>query len=425
MSAALQAQALVVGAGPAGIAAVQRLIAAGRRTIWIDNQARPGGQIWRGGPERKASAQAQAWAASAARWQDSPLLTRLHSHAVLAAESPTALLLEDMRSGQPCRVAGEQLLLACGARERLLPFPGWTLPGVTGAGGLQALVKGGWPVAGRRVVLAGSGPLLLASADTLRAAGAEVVLIAEQANKSSLARFATALPAGKLAQAASLRWRLRQSRYQAGLWPVRALGEQRLEAVVLSDGHSESTITCDALGVGFGLLPNTELAELLGCRIEAGAIAVDAQQRTSLPGVFAAGECCGIGGVDKALLEGELAARAMLGQPLDDLRAQQRRQQRFARALAQHFALRPELLKLAEAKTLVCRCEDVSLGELKAWPDWREAKLQTRCGMGACQGRICGPITEQLLVWPSRGLREPLQPAPLRCLLGSTEQGSA
>lgn len=426
MSATLhEADCLIIGGGPAGIAAARRLLAAGRTLIWVDNQAQPGGQIWRGGPSSQPSTLAQRWGKDLQALLLHPRLKLLPQHAVVAAEDAHTLLLENQRDASPCRVRAQQLLLATGARERFLPLPGWTLPGVTGAGGLQALVKAGWPIAGQRVVLAGSGPLLLASADTLRRAGAKVLAIAEQAPWSALGRFALGLSGIRLTQAIALRWRLRETRYLSAWWVQRALGETQLQAVELSNGRQRLQLECDALGLGFGLIPNTELAELLGCRIEAGAVAVDGRQCSSIPGVYAAGECCGIGGVDKALLEGELAAQAMLDQSTEALSKRLRPQHRFAAALKQHFALRPELLKLADARTVVCRCEDVNLGAVRAWPDWREAKLQTRCGMGACQGRQCGPITQSLLNWPARGLREPLQPTPLGCLLGDAAPDAA
>jgi len=419
----IAADQIVVGGGPAGIAAVRTLLAGKQRVVWVDNQARPGGQIWRGGPARHGSALGRSWAQPLGKMLADPRLTHLPGHAVIAAEGPQQLLLHDSQGGGSLRVGATQLLLALGARERFIPFPGWTLPGVTGAGGLQALVKGGWPIKGQRVVLAGSGPLLLASADTLRAAGARISCVAEQASLGHLSAFAAGLPSAKLMQALGLRWRLKGMACRTGCWPLRALGtadDRQVRAVVLTDGRRDWEQPCDALGLGFGLLPNTELAELLSCRLHDGAIAVNDRLQTSLPQVFAAGECTGIGGVEKSLLEGELAAQAMLGHDLAPLAKRHARALAFAALLARHFALRPELLKLADAKTLICRCEDVALGELKAWPDWREAKLQTRCGMGACQGRICGPITRDVLGWPmaaGRGLREPLQPAPLSCFL--------
>lgn len=415
----LESDTIVVGGGPAGIAAVCTLAEAGQRVLWVDQAARPGGQIWRAGVP---PARAQRLEAALAR----PGVRLLAGHAVIAADDPRSLLLHDLLA--PARpavtVAAPRLLLATGAREKLLPFPGWDLPGVHGAGGLQALVKNGWPIAGKRVVLAGSGPLLLATADTLRAAGAAMPLIAEQVPQRALLGFAARLPAAKLAQAAGLRWRLRGVPYRPGLWVTRALGTAQVEAVELTDGSRSWQERCDALGVGFGLWPNTELAELLGVALEpvaGGAIAVDARQRSSLPATWAAGECAGIGGADKALVEGEIAALDMLGRETTALRRRRAAAHAFAARLATSFAARPELLRLAEAATLVCRCEDVSLGMLRAQPGWRDAKLQTRCGMGACQGRICGPITEQLLGWPRRGVRAPLQPVPVHCFVGDDD----
>ncbi|WP_077036921.1 FAD-dependent oxidoreductase [Pelomonas sp. KK5] len=206
--------------------------------------------------------------------------------------------------------------------------------------------------------------------------------------------------------------------YRSSSWIARAEGEGHLQAVTLADGQRTE---CDELGVGFGLLPSTELAAALGCRIDAesGAIAVDIAQQTSQPHILAAGECCGIGGADKALIEGEIAALQILGEDIRPLAARHRRQLAFAARLHDTFTPRPELLRLADPGTMICRCEDVSLGRLRAEHGWREAKLQTRCGMGACQGRICKPIAHELLGWHAEETtpREPLQPAPLRAFV--------
>lgn len=417
-SARREADVIIVGAGPAGIAALLPLLDAGRRVIWVDQSMRAGGQIWRAGLPK-------VWLRQLDTALRHPLLQTCFGCTVIAAEprGQGAEALHGLRlqtpaatGSQALHVAAPQMLLALGGRERHLPFPGWTLPGVMGAGGLQALVKQGWPVAGQRVVLAGSGPLLLAAADTVRQAGAQVLLIAEQASRGQLIRFAASLNARKVTQAASLAWRLRDIPYQAGTWVQAAIGQDRLQSVQLIQGKARRELACDALGVGFGLLPNTELAQLLGCQLQSdGTIAVDEGMGSSVAGVYAAGECTGIGGVDKSLAEGALAAQSLLLQAPEAARAR-RQALRFARHLAIRFALRPELLQLADAQTLVCRCEDIRLGALRAHSDWRDAKLQTRCGMGACQGRICGPITESLLGWPAqqtRGLRAPLQPGRL------------
>ncbi len=404
----MKADVIVVGGGPAGIAAVCRLVPAGLSVIWIDQAVKPGGQIWRAGLPA-------AWSESMATLNGQ--LTRLPGHAVIAAE-PGRLLVQNTLDPQAAaiRVEAPQILLALGARERHLPFPGWTLPGVHGAGGLQALAKSGWPLLKKRVMLTGSGPLLLAAADTVKAAGASVVLVAEQAGSAALTRFALRLSLPKLSQAAGLKWRLRGVPYRSGLWVTQALGDRKLEAVMLSDG---STVACDTLGIAYGLLPNSELGAALGCRLDAqSAIEVDARQQTAVPGVLAAGECTGIGGVDKALVEGELAALQILGQSGASLQRRHKQARAFAKRLESTFALRPELLRLADAKTLVCRCEDVTFGQLKAQRSWRDAKLQTRCGMGACQGRICRPIARELLGWQDASTpREPLQPVAIRAFM--------
>ncbi|EHP40982.1 NAD(FAD)-dependent dehydrogenase, partial [Cupriavidus basilensis OR16] len=230
---------------------------------------------------------------------------------VIAAPASDTLLVEHDESAM--HLPFRNLILCTGARELLLPFPGWTLPGVTGAGGLQALVKAGTPVRGERIVIAGSGPLLLAAAATARRHGAHVARIAEQAPLSRLTRFAGALwrwPS-KAAQAVALLDR----HYRTGSHVVEALGDERLRAVRIHQGDHIVALACDRLACGFGLVPNTGLAALLGCQLDpvSDAIAVNALQRTGLPHVYAAGECTGIGGSELALLEGRIAGYAAAG----------------------------------------------------------------------------------------------------------------
>jgi NADPH-dependent 2,4-dienoyl-CoA reductase/sulfur reductase-like enzyme len=181
-----------------------------------------------------------------------------------------------------------KLIVATGARELFLPFPGWTLPNVMGAGGLQALVKSGLPIAGTRVLVAGSGPLLLAVAAYLRQHGAEIPMICEQASRSSLARFGVALlrQPGKIRQGLALRKQLTGIPFVPDSWPVEARGHKALEDLVIAQSSSKRTrtVSCDYLACGFHLVPNTELAELLGCRIRDGLVQVDDLQQTSAPG---------------------------------------------------------------------------------------------------------------------------------------------
>lgn len=293
----------IVGAGPAGLAAAAAAAGQVDRILLIDDNAQPGGQIWRADQRRGPDPQAQAWLAKLPPGR----VTRLEQARVIAAPAPGELLVETPDGGRTVRY--QRLILATGARERFLPFPGWTLPNVTGAGGLQALVKGGLPIAGQRIVIAGSGPLLLPVAATLRDHGAEVLLIAEQAPRKRLFRFGLAVLAdpSKLFQAVSYWRRLRGIPYLTDCYPVAADGEDRVRRVILQQGAKVWQIECDYLACGFHLVPNTELAALLGCRIASGRVVVDDWQRTTVAGILSAGEATGIGGLDLSLLEGRIA----------------------------------------------------------------------------------------------------------------------
>jgi NADPH-dependent 2,4-dienoyl-CoA reductase/sulfur reductase-like enzyme len=320
-----------------------------------------------------------------------------------------------------------KLILATGARERFLPFPGWTLPNVCGAGGLQALVKTGLPLGGKRVVIAGSGPLLLAAGAFLRKCDANVCLIAEQASTGSLLRFALGLfgQPGKMLQALILKKRLLGIPYRAGCWPIAARGTDKLSSVTLRQGRRTWKVECDYLACGFHLVPNLELPELLGCVTKRGAVRVSEFQETSVQGIFCAGETTGIGGLELALVEGRIAGYASAGMqdrahPLFGAREKLRR---FARDLNRSFALRDELMRLPEPETLVCRCEDVTFKRLQAYDSWRAAKIQTRCGMGPCQGRICGPAAEFLFGWRMESVRPPIFPTRLENLRAGTPDG--
>jgi NADPH-dependent 2,4-dienoyl-CoA reductase/sulfur reductase-like enzyme len=314
----------------------------------------------------------------------------------------------------------KKLILATGARELFLPFPGWTLPGIMGVGGLQAMVKSGLPIAGKAVVIGGSGPLLLAAAGYLRKHGARVTVIAEQASSKAVARFAFQLlrSPGKILQAAGLRFSTAGTRYLQGCWVEAAEGNGRLERVHLRRGSQTWAETCDYAGIAFGLCPNIELAALLGCKIERGAIAVGEFQQSSVENIFAAGESTGIGGIELALLEGEIAGYAAAGEPARARRLFGKRTgaRRFANALDAAFMLRDELKRLAEPETIVCRCEDVFLKQLQGMHSFRAARLHTRCGMGPCQGRICHPAIHFLFGWTHESIRPPIFPARLASL---------
>jgi len=382
---------IVVGAGPAGIAAACRAAETGANVLVLDNNPAAGGQIWR---------------------NDIPALWAQRLSNV------------EVRGGCPViddsiLAHGVPIVLATGARELFLPFPGWTLPGVTGVGGLQALVKSGYDVRGKRVALAGTGPLLLAVASLLRQRGASVTCIAEQAPRAALLRFAAGLwrYPSKIAQGIELGGSLLGVPYFPGTWVQEAYGRDRVERVRLNGFEQD----CDLLAVGYGLVPNTELAQLLCCTLQDGFVTVDAMQKTWREGVWAAGELTGIGGVERSLVEGEIAGLAAIGELTEARKLFARRAawHRFGSHLTRAFALRTELRALPRPDTIVCRCEDIRYEELTRWTSAREVKLQTRCGMGLCQGRICGTANHFLFGWQDSSVRPPASAAPVSDLMES------
>jgi len=407
---------LVVGAGPAGLAAACAAAESGARVVVLDQSPWAGGQIWRGEESAPGGSQQRAWRR---RFRESGARLCLRTTA-LAAPRRNVLLAE--APDGPLEIDWRSLVLATGARELFLPFPGWTLPGVLGPGGLHAMARSGWPVAGRKVVVAGSGPLLLAAAHGLKAHGARIRLIAEQAPWRRLLGFGASLGRhpGKLLQGLSLGSGLWGAPYRAGAWPVRAQGADRLESVTLTTGARSWTEPCDYLACAFHLEPNLELPLLLGCRVEEDRVRVDSFQETSVVGVFCAGEPTGIGGADCALAEGEIAGLAA-AERRDQAKALFGRRAawtRFRDSLRVAFALRPELRLITTPETIVCRCEDVTRRDMESQDHWRAAKLQARCGMGACQGRVCGAAARFLFGWEREGTRPPVFPASVGSLAG-------
>lgn len=423
MSLTISTDVLVIGAGPAGIAAATAAAEHGRRVTVLDDNRAAGGQIWRAASHTSNPPKHDAKRARALDRLQRSGAQLLTGRSVFNATATG--LVETLQQSATCsgvkRFQYEQLILATGARERMLPFPGWTLPGVFGAGGLQALVRAGYSVAGRRVVVAGTGPLLLAVAAHLAEDGAMVSVVAEQAPLPQLARFGASLwrqPA-KLLQGARYRMSLRAAAYRTGSWVTEALPSadgSMLSAVRMTDGQRTWVEPCDLLACGYHLVPNTELAELLGCALHGRVVQVDEQQRTSLPHIFCVGEPTGIAGLDAAMVQGAVAGLACAGKSTAALRHRVQQERGFAARLERAFALRAELRSLPQPETIVCRCEDVRFAQMQGHAGWSDTKLHTRCGMGPCQARICGPAVEFLLGWQPVSVRQPLYPVPISAL---------
>ena len=411
---------LVVSGGPAGVAAAVRAAEAGVRVGVVDDNVNLGGQIWRGGPEHEKETSAAGWI-SRLRASGATILCGLRifhqpEAGVLLAEGHDDLHV----------LSYTKLVLATGARERFLPFPGWTLPNVTGVGGLQAMVKSGLPIRGKRVVIAGTGPLLLAVAAYLREHGAEIPIICEQASWSSLARFGVALfgQPGKIAQGLQLKRQLAGIKFSANSWPLAVHGKAAVEAVVIFRRGQTEAIACDYLACGFHLVPNIELPLLLGCQIQRGYVRVDDYQRTTVQEILCAGEPTGIGGVELSLAEGQIAGLVASGQMTEakKLFGARNRARYFARSLDRAFRLRSELRRLPSPDTIVCRCEDIRYSRLSRHTSWRSAKLHTRCGMGPCQGRVCGTSTEFLFKWNPDSVRPPILPVRVESLAAMSSE---
>ncbi|HEV7935948.1 MAG TPA: NAD(P)/FAD-dependent oxidoreductase [Actinomadura sp.] len=444
----------VIGAGPAGLAAAVAAAAAGVRVALVDAADRPGGQYFRHPPESAEAVRPvrlhHGWARFVRLREalnehirtgrvhdvpghsvwcvepmseaagDSGARFTLHLNRPGGSRSAGTPITAEAQAREVRWVRARTIVIAAGAHDRALPFPGWDLPGVLTAGGAQALLKGNLVLAGSRVVVAGSGPFLLPVAAGLAAAGTVVAGVFEAGRPGRFARHAPAIVrnAGKLAEGAGYAAALLRHRvpYRVGHAVIAAHGQDAVEAVTVARldrdwtpvPGTERVVPCDTLAVGYGFTPQLEIPVELGCATRTDAdgslvVSVDAAQRTSLPWVYAAGETTGVGGAELALAEGELAGIAAAGAlgagkatPPRRLTARRARLRSFATALHHAYAVRPGWMGWVRDDTLVCRCEEVPYGRLAqavgdlGATDARAAKLISRAGMGWCQGRICG-----------------------------------
>ncbi|MEO8930613.1 MAG: NAD(P)/FAD-dependent oxidoreductase [Caldimonas sp.] len=413
---------LLIGAGPAGLAAAAALVQAGIAVTIVDDNAQAGGQYFRQLPAAfqvaadSRLARAQHRALDALAVLDHPLVTFMPGTTIWAMPAPRVFSFS--RDGASGRLRARAVILATGAQDCPTPFPGWTLPGVVSAGGCLNLIKGQGMVPGRRVAIVGNGPLLLVTAYSLLRAGVEVVAVAEAATGANLLRQAPGLLLSPGLLALGVRYRTAMLRAGVPLMNghavVVATGERRVERIVIAplDAHQAPrheharTFAVDALVTGYGLTPSTEIARMIGCSMRNDPMLGgwvpqrSAGLETSIDGIYAAGDGAGIGGVELAVVEGRLAGSAVaarLDRPIAGSLAaamrQLRRLNHFRHALAAAYAL-PEPVALATDQTTICRCEDITQGEIRKAArdcdgDLGRIKSSTRLSMGRCQGRNC------------------------------------
>ena len=424
------AELAVIGAGPAGLAAAAEAVRRGVSVVLLDDNPLPGGQYLRQGPATRAPVAGRAVNRGGSAEHAHRELLSVVSHPRVTFLSgavvwgvPAARTVAFTCAGRADRLAADAIVVAAGASDRAVPFPGWTLPGVITAGGAQNILKSQGIVPGRRVLVSGTGPLILVVADSLRRAGATVVEVLESAPRG---RSLAALP--RLAMRPAL---LRRGlAYRIGLaragvplrWGhavIEARGDGEVDAAVVApidragrvDRARSRAVSVDTIVVGFGLTPATELTRLFGCAHEwrparGGWVPQrSGDLETSAPGVFAVGDGAGIGGSEAAILEGQLAgllaaARLGRGTPAEVAKAARRLRARLARlahfraGIESLYAPPPDFLSLLTPETLVCRCEEVTAQQLaeglrRGHASVNALKGATRIGMGVCQGRNC------------------------------------
>ncbi|WP_419895982.1 NAD(P)/FAD-dependent oxidoreductase [Roseomonas sp. USHLN139] len=422
----------IIGAGPAGMSAALQAAGLGLAVIVLDEQPAPGGQIFRnveraaGDPALRGE-YAEAGAALVRRFRAMPNVDYRPETTLWHADTGTGLLSVKAPAG-PGEITARRLLLATGAQERPVPIPGWTLPGVMGAGAAQILLKQAGAVPRGRTVLAGQGPLLWLLAVQLARAGAPPVALLETTRPGSLraALSRGGLWAGRaaLAKGAALMLEARASgmRILRDVQQLRAEGEGRVQRVHWQDGGA---VDADTLLLHEGVIPGTHISRAMGLEHEWDAAqrcwrpVLDAWGASSDGFVAVAGDGGGIGGWQAAMASGALAAldaAHRLGRidtaARDARAAQPRAELRAALALRPFLdrLYRPSNAVLAppDDATLVCRCEEVTAGAVRQAARMgatgpNQAKAYLRAGMGPCQGRFCG-TTVAALIAETRGI---------------------
>lgn len=418
---------IVVGAGPAGIRAAKAFVDAGIRPIVIDEGKMSGGQIYRRQPSLfrrsyKTLYGFEAESAKALHGCFDGLLGKLDYRPETLAWNIYEGALHTVRDTVAQEIPFDALVLATGATDRLLPIKGWTLPGCYSMGAAQIALKAQACAIGHRVVFLGTGPLLYLVSYQYARAGVDVAAVLDTSAISGQIRALRDMVSRPSVLAKGLYYRAqllaRRIPVYTNVTPLEVEGHESVQGVrfrVL--GGEERRIHCDAVGMGFHLRSETQLADLARCSFifdqDLGQWRPETDQdgRASVKGVYLAGDGARVLGADAAEISGHLAALAALkdlGMPIAEdqvrtLRREQRRMERFRRGLATAFPWPAQLAKAVSDEVLVCRCEAITVGELrrtaelKGAPELNRAKALSRVGMGRCQGRYCGSAAAEIL----------------------------
>ena len=451
---------VVIGGGPAGAAAAIEAARGGLDVCILDEAERPGGQVYRAPTveppdnsrgdhdlqhgERLRASLAQ----SGVEWRGGRRVWTVTGHFRVDAIGP---------QGNET-VFAPRLISATGAHERVVPFPGWTLPGVIGLAAATILLKAEASVPPGPLVIAGVGPLLVSVAARALAAGADIAAVIDLARPGEWLSRLPALATRPALLSEGIGWSLsilrRRVPYHFGHAVVGAEGKGGVEHVVFAPadaagrpvpGGRERRLGARCLVVGHGLVPGSDVARLLGAdHVFSPALGgwvplVDGDGRTSLPGLWAIGDGAGIKGALPAEIDGAIAGLAAVSDSggtvdasrLDEFRRRKARSATFAHAMAGLMAARGGSFEAIGQDTVVCRCEDVTRGEIEAAisegaGEINQIKHFTRCGMGPCQGRMCGEAAATIAANRLGGReavgcwtpRPPLRPVPLAELVG-------
>jgi NADPH-dependent 2,4-dienoyl-CoA reductase/sulfur reductase-like enzyme len=462
-------EVLIIGNGFAGIVAANRLAAHGVEVVLLDENMHIGGQLLRQLPERLGSA--RVYHPDYVKKTGFNFIAALKAKKIIVLNRARVLgiypgreVLIEENEKKVRTLTAERIILATGAREKFLPFRGWTMPGVLSSGAVQVLIKSSAVLPSRDLVIGGAGVFLYSVAYEALKAGAHVQAVLEQTpmfDKLPLAwQLLYQLP--KLSEGARFISKLVLSgvpmRFSTRIIEARGKGalEQVVSAPVDGSGRTvcgkEKIYRTPLLAAGYGFSPNIELAQMAGCQSEYAAerggwvVKTAVNLETSLPGIFAAGEVTAIAGALKSICEGEIAALAILRQQgrvtgslyakqLAKLLRDRYHHLQFGKYFNQLYAIPGAAYLDIPDDTLVCRCEDVTMGDIKravanGYDTPATLKIALRSAMGDCQGRICGPIIYDILAaLTGRGqgsmtplvIRPPVKPVSIGSLASYSE----